>query len=90
MEVAELLQSVRFVVGPKGRPTDAVIGIEVWEKLIDWMEDLEDTQIVRNGLTRLEAAGSHTAAGLLPWTEVDRSLETLEQTEKLDYVDRLG
>ncbi len=79
MEVTELLQSVRFVVGPKGRPTDAVIGIDMWEKLIDWLEDLEDAQIVRSGLAHLEAAGSHEKAGLLPWSEVDDSLEILEQ-----------
>ena len=73
MAVTELLQSVRFVVGHEGKPTDAVINIEVWNKLIECLEDLEDAQTVREGITRLHAAGSPEAAGLIPYNYDDLS-----------------
>lgn len=82
MEVVEALQSVRFVVGQDGKPTDAVLSIEAWSILIDWLEDLEDARIVREAMMRLQAAGDNLeTAGLMPWTQAEAELDALDQAE---------
>ncbi len=85
MPVTELLQSVRFVVGNEGKPTDAVIAIDVWNELVEWLEDLEDAQLVRDGLAKVRAAGSPEAAGLVPWSQITAELDALDQAEEADY-----
>jgi hypothetical protein len=86
MEITDLLKSVRFVMGQDGKPTDAVLSIEDWERLIEWLEDLEDTQIVHEGLARLKRAdGDPSTAGLKKWSEVETELEALDQTEETPH-----
>lgn len=80
IDVAEVLETVRFVVGPSGKPTDAVLDIEAWDALVDWLEDVEDARIVREAMRRLEAAaGDPRQAGLIPWSEAEAELNALEQ-----------
>ena len=86
MEINDLLKSVRFVMGQDGKPTDAVLSIQDWERLIEWLEDLEDAQIVHEGLTRLKKAGGDpSVAGLKKWSEVEAELESLDQTEETPH-----
>ena len=66
MIAAEALQTVRFVT-VKGRRF-AVLDAEDWEALVEWVEDLEDTQIVRAAFAELSAAGGdRRRAGWLAW-----------------------
>jgi hypothetical protein len=91
MELTEVLQSVRFVVGPDGQPTDALLSIEAWQTLINWLEELEDARIVRESLHRLSAAGNNPqAAGLMPWAQVEAELDALDEAEKLAYAPGVG
>jgi PHD/YefM family antitoxin component YafN of YafNO toxin-antitoxin module len=70
----EALQSVQFVT--KNGKRLAVVSAEKWEALIEWLETLEDAQIVRHALADLRAAkGSRRKAGWLKWDSAKSKLE---------------
>ncbi len=63
------LQSVQFVT-VRGKRM-AVLSAEDWEALIDWLEDVEDLDIVRQARAELDAAGGdRRKAGWLDWEAV--------------------
>jgi hypothetical protein len=65
----DALQSVQYVTAEGKR--FAVVRAEDWEALIEWLETLEDAQIVRQSFAELEAAGGdRERAGWLKWDEV--------------------
>jgi len=69
MSGPEALQSVQFVTA-KGKRF-AVLSVEDWEALIEWLETLEDLQVVRQALAELSAAGGdRKRAGWLEWKAV--------------------
>ena len=55
----ETLQSVQFVTVNEKR--FAVIDADDWESFVDWLEELEDRQIVGKYLDGLKAAGDRQA-----------------------------
>jgi hypothetical protein len=55
MTVAEILQSVQFIVGQEGKPTAVVLDIQTWEALLSVLEDVEDVQLVRDRLNNWQA-----------------------------------
>lgn len=66
MSGLEALQSVQFITA-KGKRF-AVISEEDWETLIEWLETLEDLQIVRQAVAELKAAGGdRKKAGWMEW-----------------------
>jgi hypothetical protein len=74
MSGPDALQSVQFVTA-KGKRF-AVVSAEDWEALIEWIESLEDLQIVRQARADLNAAGGdRKRAGWLEWKEVVREIE---------------
>lgn len=74
MSGPEALQSVQFVT-VKGKRF-AVIGAEDWEALIEWIETLEDRQVVRQALAELSAAGGdRKRAGWPEWKTVAGEIE---------------
>ena len=73
MTGVEALQSVQFAT-IKGKRV-AVISIEDWEKLVEWLETLEDVGIARQAIDQLKAAGGNRKqAGWLEWDEVKGEL----------------
>ncbi len=81
-ELIETLQAVRFAIGQDGKATDVIVSIETWEKLIAWLEDLEDSQVVKSGLARLKAVqGDPQKAGLIPWADVETELDKQDDIE---------
>jgi len=67
------LQSVQYVT-VEGRRF-AVVDLDDWEALIEWLEDVEDTQIARQALEQLQAANNDPVkAGWLSWGEVKDEL----------------
>ncbi len=70
----EALQSVQYVTVGKGR--FAVIGVDDWEALIQWLETLEDVQVAKEAFAQLRAFdGNRERAGWLRWDEVKEELE---------------
>jgi hypothetical protein len=51
------LQSVDFLKR-KGKQV-AVLDVETWQKLIAWLQTLEDLQIAKQALNELKAAGGN-------------------------------
>lgn len=70
----EALQSVQYV-NVKG-DRFAVVSIDDWEALIEWLETLEDIQIARKASADLKAfGGDRDRAGWLRWDDVKEELE---------------
>jgi len=69
----EILQSVQFVT-VKGKRL-AVLSAEDWEALIEWVENLEDSQIARAAFAELKAAGGdRKRGGWLEWEDAEKEL----------------
>ena len=70
----EVLQSVEFL-NIKGKQVD-VLDVATWQALIEWLETLEDLQIVQQALNELKAAGGNRdRVGWLKWDDVESQLE---------------
>lgn len=69
----EALQSVQYVT-VKGKRL-AVVSVEDWEAMIDWLETLEDTQLAQEAFAQLKAAdGDRQRAGWLRWADIEDEL----------------
>ncbi len=44
MTIAEILESVRFVVNPSGQKSAVLVDLNVWEEIVSMLEDLEDAE----------------------------------------------
>ena len=70
----EVLQSVKFL-NLKGKQV-AVLDVEIWQALIEWLQTLEDWQFAKKALNELKAAGGNRQrAGWLKWNDVESELE---------------
>jgi hypothetical protein len=73
MTGSDALQAVQFVTVNGKRL--AVLDQDDWEALIDWIETLEDRQIVQQAQAALAAAnGDRERAGWLRWDDVKDQL----------------
>jgi len=73
MEGLDVLQAVQFVT-VKGKRL-AVMSVEDWEALIEWLETTEDIKIAGKAAAELEAAaGDRQRAGWLRWEDVEAEL----------------
>ena len=69
----EALQSVQYVTA-KGKRF-AVVSIDDWEAMIEWLETLDDIAIAQQAYEQLEAAnGDRARAGWLKWNDVKDEL----------------
>lgn len=69
----EALQSVQYVTVQDKRL--AVVGLDEWEAMLEWLETLEDIEIAREAYEQLQAAGGdRRRAGWLKWAEVKEDL----------------
>jgi hypothetical protein len=66
MGVAELLETVEYLVDPTGKRKAVVVDYAVWEQLLTLLEDIVDAEEIR----RLREAGKET----IPWTEAKAQL----------------
>ena len=67
-----LLQSPQFVTA-NGRRLVVLEGAD-WEALVEWIEDLEDREIVKESLEELRASGGdRKKAGWLNWRDLKAS-----------------
>ncbi|HAX76475.1 MAG TPA: hypothetical protein DCY88_11705 [Cyanobacteria bacterium UBA11372] len=70
MSGLEVLNSVKFI-NLKGNLV-AVLSVEDWQALIEWLETIEDIQIARKAFAQLKAAGrNRESAGWLKWDDVE-------------------
>lgn len=65
----EALQSVQYVT-VKGKRF-ALLSLDDWEALIEWLEDVEDAQIAREALAQLDAVEDDLeSAQWLKWDDI--------------------
>lgn len=73
MSGIEALQSVQYVTVKNKRY--AVVEMEEWEALLEWLETIEDLQIFRQSEAELAAAdGDPEKAGWLRWDDIKDEL----------------
>ncbi len=71
MTGTDVLQSVQFVTVEGKRL--AVLSVEDWEALVEWVETLEDVEIARQAYDDLKAAGGNREeAGWKKWDDVEK------------------
>lgn len=69
----EALQSVQYVTVRNKRL--AVVGLDEWEAMLEWLETLEDAEVAKQAYDQLKAAGGdRVRAGWLEWDEVKEDL----------------
>ena len=66
MTVADILNSVKFVVNPDGRKSAVVVGLDVWEQIVALLEDTEDAEELKKVHTVKE--------GTIPWKVAKKNL----------------
>ncbi len=69
--VAHILTSVQFTTTPNGRRL-AVLSADDWERLIEWLEDLEDRRIIEAAQEHLRTGPEE--AGAIPLEQALREL----------------
>ena len=70
----DALKSVQYV-SVKGERY-AVVGVDDWEALIEWLETREDTEIATEAHAQLAACkGDRERAGWLRWDDIRKDLE---------------
>jgi hypothetical protein len=47
MTVADILNSVKFVVDPSGQQSAVVVDMDVWEQIVSLLEDVEDAEEIK-------------------------------------------
>ena len=62
--LSSVLSTVQFVEVPTGRRL-AVMDADDWIGLVEWIEEIEDRQVVRVNLARLRAGPEDSSAELL-------------------------
>ena len=68
MTIAELTQGVQFTIDQNGAVTAVVITPDLWQRIVDALEESEDRALVQTLRSRLLAGP--IASGALRWQDV--------------------
>lgn len=79
MTISETLKDVKFVLGPDGQPTAALVDILAWQRVVDILEEAEDQGLLRTYLTRRRTAHTAEALGLVSWEQAEAELDAREE-----------
>ena len=79
MTVTEVLKSAHFVVDHEGNPTAVVLDIAVWDSFLSALEEVEDSELVRERLKNWR-----TKQGWTRWEDFEAELDA----DALPSVDR--
>jgi hypothetical protein len=71
MTVTDVLKSAQFLVDQEGKPTAVVLDIAVWDAFLSALEDVEDSELVRERLKDWR-----TKQGWTRWEDFEAELET--------------
>lgn len=63
---------LRYIVDAKGKKTEVVLPIEVYEELLERLEDAEDIQAIEEAMKAPE---------FIPWEEAERQLDELSDSD---------
>jgi len=68
MTASELTQGIQFTIDQDGRMTAVVITPQLWQRIVESLEDAEDRALVQALRSRLAAGPA--ASGALRWQDV--------------------
>jgi hypothetical protein len=71
MTVTEVLKSAHFLVDQEGKPTAVVLDIAVWDAFLAALEDVEDSELIRERLKDWRSKRGWTR-----WKDFEAELET--------------
>ncbi len=63
---------VRYIVNTNGEKTEVVLPIELYEELLERLEDAEDIQAIEEAMKAPE---------FIPWEEAERQLDELSDSD---------
>ncbi|MEW5830294.1 MAG: hypothetical protein AB1846_15510 [Chloroflexota bacterium] len=66
MTIAEILNSVKFVVEPDGHQSAVMVDVEIWEQIVTLLEDAEDAEEIKKARTIKEVT--------IPWNTAKKEL----------------
>ena len=75
------LDTVRFVVGSDGKPTAVQVDMNLWQQIVDALEDAEDIALARAALDELAAAGGDP--GKAGWVDLEDLIPSWEADDAL-------
>jgi Mg2+/Co2+ transporter CorC len=67
MTVADILNSVKFVVNPDGHQSAVVVDLDVWEQIVTLLEDAEDAEEMKQARAVKEET--------IPWKTAKKELK---------------
>lgn len=67
----EVMLSARYLTDHVGDRTDVVLPLDVWENLLEWLENLDDRKIIQEWLPRLKVGP--VASGAVKWDNIVES-----------------
>jgi hypothetical protein len=71
--LSEVLSSARYLVDAEGDKTDVVLSLATWEKILAWLEDVDDRAVIKEWLPRLRVGPEFS--GTLRWDDVSADWE---------------
>jgi Mg2+/Co2+ transporter CorC len=66
MTIAEILNSVKFVVNPDGHQSAVVVDLDIWEQIVTLLEDAEDAEEMKQARSVKEET--------IPWKTAKKEL----------------
>ena len=63
MTVTDILNSVKFIVGPDGQQSAVVVDLDVWEQIVTLLEDTEDAEEMKQACSIKEET--------IPWKTIN-------------------
>jgi len=66
MTIAEILETVKFVINPGGKKSAVMVDLDIWEQIVAMLEDLEDAEEIK------QARAVHEET--VPWNAAKKEL----------------
>ena len=63
MTVTDILNSVKFIVGPDGQQSAVVVDLDIWEQIVTLLEDTEDAEEMKQACSIKEET--------IPWKTIN-------------------
>ena len=67
MTIADILNSIKFVIDPDGHQSAVRVDLDVWEQIVTLLEDTEDTDEIKKAHTVKEET--------IPWKVAKKDLK---------------
>ena len=70
MTIAEILESMQFVIDREGKPTAVLLDMDAWNAFVSMLEDMEDVELIRERMKDWRSKESWTR-----WEDFEADVE---------------